>query len=73
MCAQIYVYVCACMCGDSLYLRVSTHIKYFSLKNVDDFPYLGSLHPSKADTDAEIHHRISSASGVMPDSEEESL
>lgn len=40
-------------------------------KDVDDFPYLGSLHPSKADTGAQIHHRISSASGVMPDSKEE--
>lgn len=51
---------------------VSIHIKYF-IKDVDDFPYLGSLHPSKADTDAQIHHRISSASGVMPDSKEEFL
>lgn len=67
---RVWAYTCVvkhCLCK-------STHCKYFSLKkNVDDFPYLGSLHPSKADTDSEIHHRISSASGVMPDSEEESL
>lgn len=52
---------------------MSIHIKYLRVKDVDDFPYLGSLHLSKADTDAHLHHRISSASGVMPDSKEEFL
>lgn len=28
----------------------------FQPQNADDFPYLGSLHPSKVDTDSEIHH-----------------
>lgn len=67
VCMSMYVHC------DSLCLCDSIHIKYLSLKNVDDFPYLGSLYSCKADTDAEIHRSISSASGVMPDSQEESL
>lgn len=34
------------------------------LKNVDHFPYLGSLLSSKATIDEEVHHRLSCASGA---------
>lgn len=52
ICARSRVDVCMCF-TEVMYLE---RYQAFQPQNADDFPYLGSLHPSKVDTDSEIHH-----------------
>lgn len=46
-------------------IELCIHVDNNTHENVDLFPYLGSVLSSKADIDAEIHHRLSCASGAI--------